>query len=303
MRPGSISKGCGPKWSSRTGLDRRPSSTRPRPRATPTSPAPHRWSQGSPARPPPTRTDPSRPRPTKTPTQPSNPRMSPPDPQRRPTGLRPHPPPEASRSTCRSTAPQVPVTAGARPGWPPIGNGAPAPPPPSQRSAPPSSAPGAVWSAWSASVRNTPTQRTSLPPTETPPNAPAAPASASTTKTTTADAEGHPGEVSDRTPGTRRGPPQLLPTDLEVLPGPELEDRRQDALRHRGDGVVIGQHGVVVVLARIGRPVLGGRQLPLQLDEALAGPQLRIRLDHREQALQRPGERTLRRTLFHRPMG
>src|SRR5512132_232347 len=46
--------------------------------------------------------------------------------------------------------------------------------------------------------------------------------------------------------------PQLLPADPEVLAAPELEDRRQDALRHRRDGVVIGQHGVVVVLARVG---------------------------------------------------
>src|ERR671911_2308141 len=43
----------------------------------------------------------------------------------------------------------------------------------------------------------------------------------------------------------------LLPAGLEVLAGPELEDGREDALRHRGDGVVIGQDGVVVVLARV----------------------------------------------------
>src|SRR5215216_5804094 len=75
-----------------------------------------------------------------------------------------------------------------------------------------------------------------------------------------------------------RDRPPLLPTRLEVLAGPELEEGRKDALRHRGDRVVVGQNGVVVVLARVGGAVLGGRQLPLQLQEVLASPQVGIGL-------------------------
>src|SRR6266508_1133445 len=91
--------------------------------------------------------------------------------------------------------------------------------------------------------------------------------------------------------------PPLLPTGLEVFTGPEAEHRREDALRHGADGVVVGQDRVVVVLPCVRGPVLGLRQLLLQRQEALVGLEVRVGLRHRKQALQGAAQHVLGRRL------
>ena len=57
--------------------------------------------------------------------------------------------------------------------------------------------------------------------------------------------------------------------------------------------VVVAQHAVVVELPRVGDPVLGRGELLLQVQEVLVRLEVRVRLGHREQALQRTAQDVL----------
>src|SRR4051812_487145 len=80
---------------------------------------------------------------------------------------------------------------------------------------------------------------------------------------------------------------------LEGLARREVAHPRDEVARERLDPVVVAQHGVVVELPRVGDLVLGRGQLLLQVQEVLVGLEVRIRLGHREQALQRPAQLVL----------
>jgi hypothetical protein len=73
--------------------------------------------------------------------------------------------------------------------------------------------------------------------------------------------------------------------------------------REGADGVVVGQHRVVVVLARVADAGLGVGQLLLQRQEILVGLQVGIVLRHGEQALQRTAEGVLGDGLLGRATG
>src|SRR6056297_2425231 len=93
--------------------------------------------------------------------------------------------------------------------------------------------------------------------------------------------------ISGRSELDRRSGAGLV-LGLEVLLGFEIEHLRDDHRRERLELVVVGQDTVVVELAGVGDPPLGGGQLFLQCQEVLVGLEVGIGLAEREQLTQRP---------------
>src|SRR6185369_5921236 len=91
--------------------------------------------------------------------------------------------------------------------------------------------------------------------------------------------------------------------ELEELARLETEGARDDAVGELGDLRVQVAHDGVVVPPRVSDLVLDLLQRTLQRGEALDGPQLRIGLGEREQALERAAERALRLRLRARLLG
>ncbi len=81
---------------------------------------------------------------------------------------------------------------------------------------------------------------------------------------------------------------------VEELARSEAERACDEGAWDRLDRIVVGQHRVVVDLARDGDPVLRLGDLALELPEVLVGLQLRVRLGHGEEASERLTEQPFR---------